>query len=1055
MPSLHSLALPLPAEYAENTREGFSFFCTNDSSNCDASAAPTPATEKNAVGRYLDDLCAFLRSSKLIQAHPENFFQYILGETWAVSPVHFDNSPVDPQELAHTQMLLKAFTPILQGDDVMDKLRALVRDGPPTGLAQCPDSVVGGEGAASAANASLASLQAFYASTRSLMLSRARRPENDAARLTLLTEAERLLLDCNSASAKAQKQHEHAILDLVVSYGMNPKKQHEVRIMRDTIRDLALCCNVGAENTVPVELQGREAQSLEEEEEAVKHCNGGVARVETAINIGEGKGYVSRALALCDNLQVIGLDCNPAHKERTVERFESLLETSFSSRNGSSRVNLMYAPRGHMASIACRIDEKVDWASLLHGHVRTCADPCFSPARSYDGDTCAATEYVAEDRHVPPKDDMVACTRIRSADAVKLACRVCGKVVRQESTTVIMKHVYGHLQSTANSTPGLSPACAPRKETETSTSPPPSHLAIPTWEEVHQWNLLLSQHAYVARLTEHFFTVTDVGERHSSSRKDAALLKRLRIEDSEKRLALQVRSSEATPGYLTLASKTWSRTLAGTCGPQQPATPWPSLVALEPAYTARGYRVELLLALLKAPKWREPYSRPPVGVNDVVEEVTHAAAVSPSARQSDTERDVAPPGDVQSPERWSYTRAIGTIVGYDGGADSHLVCIDQETKRRALRLYRLPAEASTAPHGCEFHPLGSQGEGIASLGDWQLPDPVTWGRERVALVLSVLPPTLPSTPAVYVPSVRNTIFIGLHTCGDLGSNVCRIFRNSSARGLLLVSCCWHALTPKGFPLSRALQRRGFTTTSVSFLLATQPVDAWSSASPEGHRSSAKLLFFRSLFKLLWTQLAKGWKAGQRDGSLPRSSGCPHTDTEKDVDRCTFPETPPHLEPAFLRRISREKDTLTFAQFVHAVAVEYIYVESAKTTLFTPWNIGQCCAACRETQEAYVRNALGQQRIPETMGARFERDHFASFLGLTVLRMWMCHLVESLLLLDRALYLHEELANSNCRAAGASSAELESSAVALVPLFDGALSPRMYGILARRGGSAYA
>lgn len=50
-----------------------------------------------------------------------------------------------------------------------------------------------------------------------------------------------------------------------------------------------------------------------------------VNKANTMINIGEGKGYVSRAVALCDALQVIGLDCNPNHREGAVQRIEQLL----------------------------------------------------------------------------------------------------------------------------------------------------------------------------------------------------------------------------------------------------------------------------------------------------------------------------------------------------------------------------------------------------------------------------------------------------------------------------------------------------------------------------------------------------------------------------------------------------------------------------------------------------------------------------------------------------------------------------------------------------------
>ncbi|KAG5481901.1 hypothetical protein LSCM4_06980 [Leishmania orientalis] len=1047
MPAGHSLALPLSADYAHNTREGFSLFCSGGRD------APLYATDTTPLDRYLDDLCAFLRSARLIQSHPDNYFQLIRGETWAGSTVHFDNFPVGPEELAYTQALLSGFPPLFQGDDAMSKLRALVRDGPPTDATECAAALDGDARASSTSHtrAPLALLQEFYAATRRLMLSRARRPQNDAASLTLLSEAERLITWLDTSSAQAQRQREQDILNLVLSHGMCPKKQHEVRIMRETVRDLVQCCNAGVEHTSAGPLRAEVSGNPREEAEA--HQSGNLAQVRTVINVGEGKGYVSRAMALCDNLQVIGLDCNPAHKERAVDRFESLLETGLSSHDGRPRINLLYEPHGHMVSIACRVEEKVDWKSLLHGHVRTCADPCCFLSESCSDEAGADARCVAEERVVIAEDNAVALTRARGDETVKLACRACGKIVRQESTTVIMKHVYSHLHANAECAPLSSEVRAVSDAADTSAPSPSRPLHIPTLTEVQQWNMRLSQHAYVAKLTEHFFTISDVETHHFSHRKDAALLKRVRV-DGAGSAALQASTSEARAGYLTLAPRASNDVWDGVSGGhRRPPLPERPHITLEPAYTARGHRVVLLMAVKETFDSGETSSRSPAGAKIPVDEEEQRLVVTPPAHERDAEPCSTSFTAARPRHVWSYRRVIATIVGYDGGRDSHHVCLDQESRKRTLRLYRLPADATGAAEEAA-RPLTRRDDGgIERIGDWRLPNAESWGRERVALVLAVLTPALPSTPHVYVPSVRNTVLIGLHACGDLGSNVCRIFRNSSARGLLLVSCCWHALTPHGFPLSHALKRRGLTTNSVSFLLATQPLDAWSVASPEGHRSSAKLLFFRSLFKLLWTQLAREWEAGQRDGSVPPPIGCVHTGAMRGNRTCAFPQVPPHLGPAFLRRISRDKDTLTFPQFVHAVASEYVYVESAKDTPYAPWSDGQCCPACRATQEAYTRYAFTQKRLPETMGASFEQEHFASFLGLTVLRMWMCHLVESLLLLDRTLYLHEELSAAGSYAARAPAGEVESSGVALVPLFDGALSPRMYGVLARRGGSA--
>lgn len=224
--------------------------------------------------------------------------------------------------------------------------------------------------------------------------------------------------------------------------------------------------------------------------------------------------------------------------------------------------------------------------------------------------------------------------------------------------------------------------------------------------------------------------------------------------------------------------------------------------------------------------------------------------------------------------------------------------------------------------------------------------------------------TLPFVSSIHypvaVPSLQNCILVGLHTCGNLGSDICRLYTQCDARGLLLVSCCWHALTTRGFPLSRALQCRSMTLSQLSLQLATQPADMWATADPVGHRSSAKLLFFRSLLKLLWRKMSKAWKQCSTSGAneltnLAHSSSCAffsHHSNDNIIQKsanhdncdydsynkqktdvcnakncccccCALPAVP-HLEPAFLRRMAKSKDTITFGEFVHEVCTEYIY-----------------------------------------------------------------------------------------------------------------------------------
>lgn len=178
----------------------------------------------------------------------------------------------------------------------------------------------------------------------------------------------------------------------------------------------------------------------------------------------------------------------------------------------------------------------------------------------------------------------------------------------------------------------------------------------------------------------------------------------------------------------------------------------------------------------------------------------------------------------------------------------------------------------------------------------------------------------------------------------------------------------------------------------------------------------------------------------------------HVENEKDgvcvrLGGCAFGPTP-QLEPAFLRRMARLKHHITFVQFVDEVCKEYVYAASARATAYT-WH-SKVCFHCRTIQEGVIQRAV-QSGSVECFGDRLLRVYFAKFVGFTILRMWMCHIPETILLLDRVLYLHETLVSVDEKeASSGGGGGGEHSAVSLVPLFDGALSPRMYGVLARRG-----
>ncbi|KEG14805.1 hypothetical protein DQ04_00301150 [Trypanosoma grayi] len=885
----HRLVLPLPPAFAAaggGTDEGYSVFAYNpvgDDGVC--------VGAQQQLQAYIDRLGEFLHRTRLIQYHPEDFFRFLLGmsddagDGSSAVLSHLDGSAVREEEVRYMRELCEAFAALVPSDDAFIKqMHRVIREGPPAGAAAC--------------------LQSFFAETKALQLNRRRRRENDAARLTLRTEDDAALPQRDAA----QQQRCKRVMAAVLGYGMGPKKQHEVVVMRDTTMDLVDCCNTAAE------------------------CGTSLLEpVETVVNVGEGKGYVSRALALCDGLQVIGLDCNPSHKERVVERVEFLLQgrlgvdTAQQELTGRDMLNLLYEPRGHMATIACRVGLHMNWADVLRGHVRIC-----DAASPFDGVVPISPEAMQDDGEDAVK--AVAAAEVKAEELTdvtgKVQCRVCSQIIRRSGAASIVRHTLCHLNA------GHTAGCT----------------ELPSRDAVDEWNRNLPVEAFANRIIATFFTDKVVYARKEGTDAAALSVKRPRRETSATR-------SGANNAREKLQDVLDAYRLA-------------SNVRLP-----RGMRAEVLLPVQQQ-------------------------------QQQEEERGGGEDTDAVPAFVYSYTPVCLTIVGYDCAPNRHFVILDDGKLKEACVLVqrsdgtRLKMESS--PEELDIPPAKDA---------WSL---------KLAVLLRVLPPAPPRTPIVRVPELRNTVMIGLHPCGDLGSNVCRLFTESASRGLLLVSCCWHALTNDGFPLSRELQRRGWRTEQISLLLATQPLDMWATASAEGHRGSARLLFYRSLLKVLWHRLRERWQH-----ETVAAAGC-----------CRFVEVP-HLEPAFLRRIAKMKDTVTLEELYLEVCREYFFEATAKQTPYT-WQ-HRVCVSCRASQERFLA-AHSSVSLAAEMGREYFAAHFASFLGLTVLRMWMSHLVETLLLLDRAFYLAEELRrDERCRG----------SVVSLVPLFDGAVSPRMYGILARR------
>ncbi|PBJ71455.1 hypothetical protein BCY84_16797 [Trypanosoma cruzi cruzi] len=900
----HRLLLPLPSAFSppDSDVEGYGVF-TCDDHDTDA--------EHPALKAYIDRLSAFLCKTRLIQYHPEDFFLIFLlhdekeAAVKAEALKYPDGSAVREEEVAYMRDLCGAFTTLMSDSNTLVvELHAMIRDGPPVGSAAC--------------------LHSFFLETRALQMNRQRRPRNDAASVTLRTPQENISIASPSfASSLPQNGQEgdelkkrlrrDRVMKVVLGHGMGRKKQHEVGVVRDTIVDLVACCNATRTGTgmLPPD------------------------PVETVLNVGEGKGYVSRALALCDGLQVVGLDCNPAHKERAMERVEFLLQgrLGVDAASGESRgrdmLNLMYEPRGHMATVACRVGPCMDWADVLRGHVR------LSDGASLEGCDIFAGTIASEQQEI---EEAEAPRTLKGAnDGTKIQCRICCHITRRSAVNTIIRHVRRHLQSDDLN----------------------NFSGILSKETIDGWNRELSVEAFNRKIITTFFT-DEVYYKSNAAVEDEASAKWTRV-GSE--------GSCFSDGMMREKLRDTLNTYDCLVNVQMP----------------RGTRAEVLLPM------RQPKQQ----------------SILPLSQLGDEIDGTDTPGNFL----YRYVHTFLTVVGYDCAPNRHFVITDDGSQKEAFALLQYL-------HG------SNQVDGKFIDERYVPPAEDAWSM-KLALLLRVIPPATPRMPIVHVPDLRNVVMMGLHPCGDLGSNVCRLFVESASRGLLLVSCCWHALTNAGFPLSYELQRRGWRTEQLSLLLATQPFDMWSTVSAEGHRESVCVLFYRSLLKLFWSRLRDRWQ-----NSTAASMAA--------IRCCPFAEVP-HLEPAFLRRIAKIKSTITMEVFYVEVCREY-FLDGTTTARKPQYTLqSHVCSSCREAQTKYLFSDTNVSLAAE-IGREFFATHFAPFLGMTVLRMWMCHLVETMLLLDRTLFLSEMLRRDRrCRG----------SVVSLVPLFDGAVSPRMYGVLARR------
>ncbi|KAG0760693.1 hypothetical protein G6F16_010383 [Rhizopus arrhizus] len=206
---------------------------------------------------------------------------------------------------------------------------------------------------------------------------------------------------------------------------------------------------------------------------------------------------------------------------------------------------------------------------------------------------------------------------------------------------------------------------------------------------------------------------------------------------------------------------------------------------------------------------------------------------------------------------------------------------------------------------------------------------------------------------------KKWLVTGLHTCGDLSPHIFRLFtENDQIACAVNVGCCYNALTPSGFPMSKILQEKGMQLKSTARVLSCHSPSRWVEEGEQCIKAFDNY-FFRGLLQEMLVERGLS-----------------------DIN-----------DPPILGRIKQNKE---FSSFV-AAALKRLKLPADTITE-------------QEAKEHYL-NAKKKQVDKQ-------------FVTLWTLRALMAPIIESIILVDRWLYLEESTDH-----------------VCAYPLFDLSASPR--------------
>jgi hypothetical protein len=187
---------------------------------------------------------------------------------------------------------------------------------------------------------------------------------------------------------------------------------------------------------------------------------------------------------------------------------------------------------------------------------------------------------------------------------------------------------------------------------------------------------------------------------------------------------------------------------------------------------------------------------------------------------------------------------------------------------------------------------------------------------------------------------------------------------------------------------------------------------------------------------------------------------------------------PHLDRSFLRALAKDKKTISFVEMCARIRDKYlstpVMMEAVRNNILSRIGsdtnssddddvVTRLAASLHKhlsdgnntdfTGEAPVSSSSSSMTYYSTflsqaaaVSEHYLPSYFIPFVGFTVLRLWMSHVMEGYLLVDRILYLSEE---EEKKQQSGEVRRYNRTAFSLTPLFDGALSPRMYAIMGLR------